>query len=1417
MSWLSDKLKEAQAQLNFWDGGKTAATVRAARPTAPPAQTIRKPANTLVNNPVTRGFSRVVDQVNPLDNGRTWQQQTPTNSGSSLYQLTHNGVTNVTGGLAKGVAGFSGVPAAVDTAKLIAGQVTHNRKATENATTNLAKSLPQFAPIAIAEGTKDFSQKVATAALSPYAEKVANQQADYARRVLGVPGASPAYNSSVEAYAQAVKGNLLNQHLATAGIQPTDTNSTIARKTIGSAAQTGADIIMAGNLPKFIGGGNSLVRQGIVGGTANAVGGVGGVATQDNPNLQDYAKAAATGFVSGAAIPAAIGGAKLAVRGGKAAVPAVQQAKRELDIRTTPQIMNLHPNERYVLSDYADYVGGRYKPENAAVLNQLQREARSTAQKAGIDITSGSPADRQGRIAQFLDNYDRQRNAIKQGGYLALPEGTPRTQPAAPPINPPIKKTAVAAQPAPLAPKQEAYLASSADGLTEAPPAAINAMEQGKKTRYASKTVPESEYVSAPIRKEVKENAPLYSPETERARYTDSLSRIKAEGDDAFATNVTERLNNAERGKISSQDVADSQSIAALLDAKGDTASLQRATEIYEKLSEHLTAAGQTVQAAAILSKRTPQGMYYNAVRTLNRGGAKVTPELQAQIKSLIDTIAKTQPGTEARTIAVGQLSKAVINAVPRSTAENLIGVWKAGLLSGVKTFTGGVLSNVTFGGLKKLSDVPTNLVDKAISLKTRQRTVTNTGRGLLQGAGKGVKTGAYTLKTGIDLRNAGDKYEQHAGINFKNKVVQKVLGNPANKVFHALNALDQPVYFAELKNSLYDQAKADGINRGLRGSELTAHMEKVVQNPTERLMQVATKDADKAVLGYDTIGSKAIQSVHRGIDQMPGISPAGRRVANAAVDILAPFVKVPSAFISRTIDFTPLGIGKEIFSQVAHKQFDQRALSKAIGEGATGTGIIALGIALTQNGLLSGDYPSKDSKEQQRWRAEGIQPNSVKIGNTWVSLNYLGPIGLLFNAGKNLEDSKDEGQFTQVGAAIGGLGQGLLNQSFLQGFSGFSQAVQDPARNLKSFVNSQGSSVVPAWMNDIGNLTDKYQRQADTLGESVKNRVPGLRQTNKIKQDVYGNPLTKATTGINPINPLRPSDTRTNSVIAEVDRLHTVDPKNTDLQVTPTEIKKTLQVGDKTITLTNDQRYDLQKQTGQATQDAWNLLIKTPEYKKLSDVDKAHALNSLRTDVATVTQLKFEAQNQIGHYATDYQGDAKKLTSDQKAIQDGNISPARYTRADGKTDTSEYYKSPDAEYRAKLAAFQQDDKDGKIRDIERIKRTRELDKLRIGSVYSKDLRDLNSLPKAQVYQYISNNPNGKALADQLLAYNDNLVAAGLISNNPYRDKYGNVRFKPPERKSGGSSKLSIPDLGISLAGTRNLRQLAKKAMLRSR
>lgn len=702
--------------------------------------------------------------------------------------------------------------------------------------------------------------------------------------------------------------------------------------------------------------------------------------------------------------------------------------------------------------------------------------------------------------------------------------------------------------------------------------------------------------------------------------------------------------------------------------AAGKTAEADRLTReaaaLHDGLSEHATARGQANQALIMMYNQSPQGLLYRALRDLKRAGIEDTPELRAKLQPMVDAI-KTAKNPAAKTDALATFHKNVSQLMPQNISDKLIGIWKAGLLSGVKTQQGNAISNATIALLKKVSDVPATAADSIMSLGTHERTKSLTFRGSVSGTKTGFKNAKFTMKTGIDRRLGGDKYEQHAEIDFSNPVLKNLIAKPANLIFRGMNAADQPFWYSSFKNSMYDQAKADGLTKGLTGKALRDHMDNLVANPTDKIANAALREANKSTLNFDTLGSKAVQGIHKGIDNFPGASKQGKAIAHGIVNVLAPFVRVPTAFLSRTVDFTPFGVGKEIFHQVAAKQFDQRMLSQAIGEGLTGTGAIALGIHLTHNNMLSGDYPKNDQKEQQRWKAEGITPNSVKLGGKWISLNYIGPLGLLFNMGNKLVNSQDPAVLSRVGGSIAGLGQGLMGQSFLQGFSGFSDAVNDPQRNLGKFVNSQGSSIVPSIINDVANATDKYQRQADNVGQAIKNRIPGLRETNPIKQDVYGNPLKQAGGQLGTVNGFKPSNSLTGNspAITEVNRLHSVDPSNPDLQITPTPIKKKLTdtANGINVTLNNKQVYDLQKAVGQSTQNYWNRAIKSPQYQKLSDIEKANALTKIRQDATTLAERRYIVDNNLGSYN-------KQVTAKQARLAQGDVE--QYLQSGTKTTT---------------------------------------------------------------------------------------------------------------------------------------------------
>lgn len=915
--------------------------------------------------------------------------------------------------------------------------------------------------------------------------------------------------------------------------------------------------------------------------------------TVNRTNPQDALRqAAGIGLASGAfnAAPTAIGGA---FKGLRSATPYLRNEAGF--INPGASVAKFKPSK----SGNIEEVVAQVQDLKAQIAGKQQMYQNA---KRSIELSKSTPQQKLAQLRQVDDQAGKEVSALQKelGGWQEhmyslgqKVQGQPLTAPSMP-----------------TAPQQPSFMNRMLDSLRNergsVPLDVKNAFTEPKKAKLPIKTrglvesVKSSPEVSQAVQEAVKGT---YKPKA-NAKLIDNAAKLVGDmkaGSEKVITSLDKKL-----GSLTDQEVANAITVAKVHDGSGD---YRAAADIYDRLAEHLTEAGRQVQAASLLSKQTPEGVLYSAIKTLKRAGVELDEAGKQRLAEAVDLF--KQAPVEAKKDAFANVVKTVQELTPQSAVSNLISVWKAGLLSGTKTQGGNFLSNATFGALKKISDVPASIVDTAMSLATGKRSKSFTLKGITSGTAQGVKSGLKTLRTGSDPRDITQigKYEIPAEINFKNPIVQKIVGTPANLVFRGMKAADQPFYFAALKNNLADLAKVEAKNQGIKGAEARQFVTDAIKNPDEAMLQTATDAANKAVLGFDTFASKAVGGFKQGIEHS-GFTDTGKAVARGAVDIIAPFTRVPSAFISRVIDYTPVGIIKTIGSQVAKKEFNQRQLAEAIGEATTGSALVYLGSQLAQSGKLSGDYPT-DAKTQAIWKAEGITPNSVKIDGQWINLNYLGPIGLLFGAGKNIVDAGTTGDRNQAAAAVAGLGKGLLGQSFLQGFSGFSDAIKDPQRNLQSFINSQAGSIVPSAVNDIGNLSDTMQRQVNSPGEAVKARIPGLRQDLIPKIDAFGNDLLQASGSTDAaINPLKPSDAKTSELLNELDRLNADGEK-----VFPT-VKKVIGQGSTATRLTPAQQRERQQYVGTNLQALWTEIIKDPSYSTLSVDEQKKVLSNALSDV---------------------------------------------------------------------------------------------------------------------------------------------------------------------------------------------------------
>lgn len=655
----------------------------------------------------------------------------------------------------------------------------------------------------------------------------------------------------------------------------------------------------------------------------------------------------------------------------------------------------------------------------------------------------------------------------------------------------------------------------------------------------------------------------------------------------------------------------------------------EKAADIANTIAPKLTEQGRAIQAASILGRLTPEGQLRFAARQIQAynesNPLKRIPELAGdQAKFILDEMKQinSMPDGLDKAKRFQKLQDYVKAVVPTPLIKKITTVWKAGLLTGLKTSGLNIFSNLSHSTSEVLKDVPAAIVDSVASLFTGKRTKTFTTKGLGGGLKEGFDKGVDFFKTGFDERNIATKLDYNK-VNFGKGTVAKAFQKYTDTVFRVLGTEDQPFYYGAMARSLADQAKAQAINAG-KGAD---YIDDLIKNPTEEMIRYATADASTAVFQNETYLGKAAKA----LQNIPIVG-----------EILVPFGKTPSAVATQVINYSPIGIAKTIIQNIGKGKFDQRLFSEGLGRGLTGTGVLAIGLEMAKNGLVSLDRPTTE-KEQKLWELEGRKPNSIKIGDTWRSPTFLGPAGNLLLIGAHFQNAlKNSGSPTEaLTKTVLGAGKSFTEQTFLTGINSAVNALSDPDRYAESYLGSLVSSVVPTLVSDVARATDPLERRTENIGERVQARIPGLRQGLEPQIDVLGNEKEVAGNPLEVlIDPTRPQKDISTPVTKELRRLF-----DSGYEVSPTLL------GDKKgfKALTPEENTELWKRAGEITRSKLESLFSKEAYTELNDEKRSKIVDKV------INQSKIVARAEQAVKLTDgLSGD--ELRKKLKELKDGGL-----------------------------------------------------------------------------------------------------------------------------------------------------------------
>lgn len=661
-----------------------------------------------------------------------------------------------------------------------------------------------------------------------------------------------------------------------------------------------------------------------------------------------------------------------------------------------------------------------------------------------------------------------------------------------------------------------------------------------------------------------------------------------------------------------------------------------QAAKIANEIARKLTESGRTVQAASILSRLTPEGQVRFAAREIQRFNetarpAQRIPELTGEQTATITKkfqAAQSLPEGAAQARAFAEAEDYVKSLVPTPLFQKIVSVWKAGLLTGLKTSGLNIGSNLFHGISEIAKDAPAALVDSVASIFTGKRTTGFTLKGTAGGIRDGFQKGADYIKTGFDERQSAKKLDL-GKVNFGDSPFAKTVQAYEQTVFRTIGAEDMPFYYGAKARSIADQAYITAKNEGLTGKELTARAEELMQNPDDEMIRFATLDAETAIFQNSTMLGKMARDM--------------QKVGGGAGNIVIPFGRTPGAVVMQLFNYSPVGLVSQIAGDIAKGQFSQRMFAKAAGRAAVGTGALYLGAKLFDSGKIALGYPDKESDREQ-WKIEGKQPNSVKIGDKWRQVGTLGPLGMSLVIGGYIQNGiKNTGSFWG-GVSQGAFGalQTLTQQTFLSGLTSFLDAISDPQQSAQNYFSGLLSSLIPTIVGDVARGTDTYERDTTSGGlgdvvNRVKAKIPGVRETLQPQVDALGNRTKTPDFFTVMLDPSRPTSASNDPTVKELSRL-----QEGGYSVTPSEL------GNKSgfQSLTKDQNTKLRRRAGELLKNKLDNLFADESYQKLADDEKEKVIDKFATGARDAAKAEM-----VLFVTNGLSGDAyKKKLSDLKA-----------------------------------------------------------------------------------------------------------------------------------------------------------------------
>lgn len=466
---------------------------------------------------------------------------------------------------------------------------------------------------------------------------------------------------------------------------------------------------------------------------------------------------------------------------------------------------------------------------------------------------------------------------------------------------------------------------------------------------------------------------------------------------------------------------------------------------------------------------------------------------------------------------------------------DKSIELWRAGLLSGLKTFVVNVTGNTleglyTYGINRPIQTIINTLVPGAKSDAPTLGEMSHLYGTLLsdvwidatRAAVRAFQTELPQAARAYGVSDDATKYDGSAGkigeggrvVRMVNKAMRKSgfsikgytpqihVGRTVRIPYRALLFMDEAfkaVYMRMEINAISYRRAAENMD-GATHEEIGREARKLAAAPSQEMIDEA----------YGIAKDNLFQSEPGGFGQ--GVQKIKSKGWGRLFNFILPFTSTPGNLVKKGIRRTPLG-GLALMREIKAGSTNRANITKHAADQ-----LIAWPVAITLLSLVLGqkDDEPRITGSPARWKDSGkrntqyraAQPTSIRIGDKWYDYSRLDPhsitLSLAVDAAQGYKEAQTADDASVAWAALFDASMRLVtDQSYLQGVGDIVRAIEDP-NAAESWAKNFAASWTPNVIKQVGRASSPDLIKNETIMERA---FPGF-VGGTPRVDVWGRPI---------------------------------------------------------------------------------------------------------------------------------------------------------------------------------------------------------------------------------------------------------------------------------------------------------------------